>query len=621
VTASFVVIATGAQLPPGLGSRPGAHNGNRLFGYEFQSYCAGHVPGNQIWLCLSGECLEGTAPVASYVQVTPIGGERAQVQWGFPSFRGEDETKYLRRLFPKLMRRFSRWGESLRGLRWEGRWQEKEQRQGPLPFLEDCPGVLLVGEAAGLTNPLTGSRLALGLLSGKLAADVLHGALPAVDPQVELTAYSQLLTARVGDLCRMGHGSPITRHWFAQLVQESCELDRPWLVATRHALLFESTKASPQTEALPEADPAPTPELPVGSEFAAVRDFLEQLHAPHFPLLATLIRKMWDEEGCRVRTALLCGAWPAERSAGEARESVAIALELAHLALQLFNDVVLAPTNDLVESVPRHSPCSWSNRFVLMLGDFFLVRSYALLATKESRLAALAAASLCRSCSGAALAEHEGGELSWPLERYMEYVRLTHATFYQLPCEIGAVSREAPAPLRTALTTFGCQLGTAWHLVREIRLVQREIGEVTEHPLWYALLTRLYPLPVRLAAATAAGPRLRAVLSREQLDEDELREVQQLVAAQDALATVGRMAWQHLQQAQSALEQLPADNARDQLGQVASWVQAQLTGASAPPGPRTPPPPWNRRMEQGCEPPAGKSRWHEQPPSLAHQGG
>jgi geranylgeranyl pyrophosphate synthase len=138
--------------------------------------------------------------------------------------------------------------------------------------------------------------------------------------------------------------------------------------------------------------------------------------------------------------------------------------------------------------------------------------------------------------------------------------------------------------MREALTTFGFQLGMAFHLGREIHETQREVEDVVKHPLWYAISSRLYPLPVRLVAGTADGFRLRALLRRDPLDAGQLREVQRMVVAQQTSETVRRLALEHLRRAQAALQEIPPDPARDELAHLALWVEAALAPSSTPPG-------------------------------------
>jgi geranylgeranyl reductase family protein len=111
-----------------------------------------------------------------YAWLFPLGGGRANVGLGlFPNGRQESPSA-VRELLP-FLERHSRLAPRLQGAR----------RVGPIkgyPLRTDFPhhpvvrdGVMLVGEACGLVNPVTGEGIDLALESGLLAAEIADRAL------------------------------------------------------------------------------------------------------------------------------------------------------------------------------------------------------------------------------------------------------------------------------------------------------------------------------------------------------------------------------------------------------------------------------------------------------------
>jgi flavin-dependent dehydrogenase len=65
------------------------------------------------------------------------------------------------------------------------------------------PGMLVVGDAAGLVNPFNGEGIAYAMESGELAAELIHEALVRDRPAIA-HVYPQILRERYGRYFRIG---------------------------------------------------------------------------------------------------------------------------------------------------------------------------------------------------------------------------------------------------------------------------------------------------------------------------------------------------------------------------------------------------------------------------------
>jgi flavin-dependent dehydrogenase len=118
---------------------------------------------------------------------------------------------------------------------WEIDEEHAEGRvlSGPLPMGMNrkppaVPGLLLIGDAAGVVNPFNGEGIAYAMESGALAAEVAIQALAERDParrERALAFYPSELRARFGGYYRLGG-------WFVKLI------GRPEIMrfATRHGM-------------------------------------------------------------------------------------------------------------------------------------------------------------------------------------------------------------------------------------------------------------------------------------------------------------------------------------------------------------------------------------------------
>ena len=126
---------------------------------------------NKIEACLCNEIWPG------YVWIFPLGGTRANIGLGILLSQFKQKTKSLNKMLsdfvnsPIIKKRLHFGGQikniSIRPLNLG--WQKQLKRSHN--------GALLVGDAAALINPLSGGGIVNAMLSGQIAADVLHDCL------------------------------------------------------------------------------------------------------------------------------------------------------------------------------------------------------------------------------------------------------------------------------------------------------------------------------------------------------------------------------------------------------------------------------------------------------------
>ena len=187
IEAQLIVVATGANRT--LVRALGLSDEDRLRALALRAYVAG-LQGldDYIEIYLDRESLPG------YAWVFPTGDGTANVGAGIRlnDVTTADGGRQLRATFDRLLRSSRLAGGQLLG------------RPQGFPLRTDFPaiptyasGVLVVGEAAGLVNPLTGEGIALALESGQLAAEVASEALLSGDFSSDrLRRYDDVLRER-----------------------------------------------------------------------------------------------------------------------------------------------------------------------------------------------------------------------------------------------------------------------------------------------------------------------------------------------------------------------------------------------------------------------------------------
>jgi menaquinone-9 beta-reductase len=87
---------------------------------------------------------------------------------------------------------------------------EGKMLSGPLPMginrtPQAVPGLLVVGDAAGIVNPFNGEGIAYAIESGEIAAELIHEALLSGRPGVTMM-YPEALRQRYGSYYKLGRG-------------------------------------------------------------------------------------------------------------------------------------------------------------------------------------------------------------------------------------------------------------------------------------------------------------------------------------------------------------------------------------------------------------------------------
>jgi geranylgeranyl reductase family protein len=187
IEAPLIIVATGANRR--LLQALGLLGEDRPRALAMQAYMAGlHRLNDYLEIHLDRELLPG------YAWVFPSGDGMANVGVGIrlSGMATADGNQQLRMAFDRLL-----CSERLAGGQLTGHPQGFPLRADFPAIPTYAPGVLVVGEAVGLVNPLTGEGIALALESGQLAAEVAREALSCGDvPDDRLRRYDNILRQR-----------------------------------------------------------------------------------------------------------------------------------------------------------------------------------------------------------------------------------------------------------------------------------------------------------------------------------------------------------------------------------------------------------------------------------------
>jgi len=170
----------------------------------------------------------------AYGWVFPTGESSANIGVGlFEPQRLSTVSKIFRRFIETLQREDARFhrAESI-----------SAPRAAPLRFRFEphrCvqPGLLLVGDSAGLTNPFTGEGIRYALESGKLAAEVVHNSLSSISlAGFEVADYATILQRRYSGPFELGSANIRRAETMWDLLEATFQDDRSFFETCRGRL-------------------------------------------------------------------------------------------------------------------------------------------------------------------------------------------------------------------------------------------------------------------------------------------------------------------------------------------------------------------------------------------------
>ncbi|MEU8287301.1 geranylgeranyl reductase family protein [Micromonospora sp. NPDC048905] len=395
----------------------------------------------------------------SYGWVFPVGDGTANVGVGLfdPAHR-----ENVRLLYERFVTELMATDHRFRAARPTGPMTGAPLRLDFDPSRCGVPGLLLVGDAAGLVSPFTGEGISFALESGLLAADRIDTARRRAETgPVDPAPYARQLAARQSGYFETGRYS-VRRYLLAwRVLDATFDDDRPLFALCRRLALFpDGARAGVLLDPLPQ----PAPEL--------ARDLRRDLMAVG-ELLAGCVREDWpmfvrlggvDEDlstlSLRPAVLLLVAAAVGGRE-HPLRHALAAAVDLGLLAGLAVDSAREEPRS----TGPRPTP--WGNRFAVLVADFLLARAYEFAAQGGGPVVAEFAEALTVACEGRAQELRDDPSSGGGAGGAVLVGRAAIA--FELPCRLGGRLGGARVPVVNALATYGREVGAAYALGEQLR--------------------------------------------------------------------------------------------------------------------------------------------------------
>ena len=216
---------------------------------------------------------------------------------------------------------------------------------------------------------------------------------------------------------------------------------------------------------------SPTPPLrrvlaPIGSQLEAVEARLRRELASGVPAVDRLLEHGWAFGGKRLRPALLLLAGTATGRLQPAHTTLAVVVEMIHLATLVHDDVLDGAT------LRRHRPtvnARWGNHTSVLLGDYLFSHAFYLAATLESTEACQwIGRTTNRVCEGEIRQNDMCGRWDLSEEEYFSIIEAKTAALCACACRLGAAYAGASPEITSMLERYGNRLGLAFQVADDV---------------------------------------------------------------------------------------------------------------------------------------------------------
>ena len=310
--------------------------------------------------------------------------------------------------------------------------------------------------------------------------------------------------------------------------------------------------------------------LPIREQLALVEAKLRELSHTTVPELEPLLNHALSHGGKRVRPALTLLAASFYPQDTDKAVNMAAGVELLHLATLIHDDTV--DDADLRRGQASVSG-RWGKEVAVLLGDYLFAASATLVCdTGNLRVVRRFAETIMELASGELIEYFNTFNPQQEMERYYDRIFRKTASLFRTASETGAVLSGASEEQVQALSDYGYHIGMAFQVVDDLLDIQgteAELGKPVGNDLLNGVLTLPSLLLLERYPADNPIPALFQDPEKDGLLQQALDMINNSTIIDDCYAIIS----EYCQQANSALQLLPASPSRDSLQSLADYVR------------------------------------------------
>ena len=277
--------------------------------------------------------------------------------------------------------------------------------------------------------------------------------------------------------------------------------------------------------------------------------------------------------GKRLRTALTLLSGKMNQYRLDKLLFLSVAFEMVHLATLIHDDIV---DKALTRRGNPTVNALWGDQIAILLGDYYFAKTAGLIAdVEDTRIDHLFSDTVATVCEGTILELMTAGQTTLTLQSYYEKISHKTAALIAACCKGGAIVGGATPEQIDWLYTYGLNLGIAFQIIDDILDYtedQSTIGKPAGNDLRQGMVT--LPLIYALEELPRNGHHqmVQKLLSEDEHDEQEIREVIDWVLAAGSAERSLKDAYAYADKAREALYHFPPSADRAVLDEVIDFV-------------------------------------------------
>ncbi|MGF7184340.1 heptaprenyl diphosphate synthase [Desulfitispora alkaliphila] len=247
--------------------------------------------------------------------------------------------------------------------------------------------------------------------------------------------------------------------------------------------------------------------------------------------------------------------------------AIAVAAELIHMASLVHDDII---DNSHSRRGAETINSSHGNKTAVLTGDYLFANAFRLLAeAKQYKSLSLMVKAISDMCDGEICQANSSFDLSQDESSYIDRIDKKTGKLITACCQAGALAANASMAEIAALSEYGRNLGIAFQIADDILDYtgsDSSLGKPACNDLSQGILT----LPILLLLEDEKyGPWLKDHLKNKCLALVSQQQLLKALQETGALKASETKAFQHIQQANRALDRIPANPHRDVLISIA----------------------------------------------------
>jgi geranylgeranyl reductase family protein len=331
-----------------------------------------------------------------------------------------------------------------------------------------APGLLLVGDAAGMISPFTGEGIGYAIETGIIAANsYIEQKNSANADFTDLTKYGNALAGKFQGYFETGSATVNRYHLIWKVLKNTFQNDRPLFAIIRQATLFPEGIGESffvySNQDVSNQIKSNYGEL--RTDILTISENLINITREDWPFLSRLFSAAQITPGIPFRPSLfllLAGyLFSPDRNV---LVRLGTSIELGYAATMCHSSVIEDNSDNPVSNL------NWGNMLSILVGDFLLSKSYEIIANLEGDNARIISEAMALSTKGYVTLRKsvENNIKSISIEDYLNIIYMKNSSSFELCVHLGSVISKAEVKESNSLKQYGKYFGAAYQIIEDI---------------------------------------------------------------------------------------------------------------------------------------------------------